>query len=585
MKNNSRQRKLYFDVLKAIAIIAVVLFHLGVCGNGYLGVDVFLVVAGYFTSLSISGRKASWGGYYLFVFSRLFRLWPLLLVAGLVCLILGWWLMLPDDYENLAESVVATNFFGNNILQAITTKNYWDVVNEYKPLMHTWYVGLLMQYYVIFAILIFAVSKYADNKSNNKVLTGFVGSIAFFSLIAYLCLGSTAEKFYYLPFRLFEFCMGSLVFYIQDNFHVKSCNSGAISVAFVTSYFILFALLFLDISLSSSILLISTVLLSGLLLFLMPHVQVSSNSLFSNKYLAIIGASSLSLYVWHQIVFAFTRYSFTGDLFSAKVLLAMLLVIIILSAVSYRYIEKLTENKSSWTITLILLLATTSGALYVYKEAGVVRDVPELEVFRSHSHRGMWKEYVDKGYKYDKNFPNSNKIKILVIGNSFGRDMVNIIEESEIANKVDVSYSETKSYNDKKKRFQKADIVFLSTLGLNNELIEEVSQLCTNPKTKFYIVGEKNFGESNGQIYRQRYKKDYHNLTISMENGYAERNRYYKSLHPNNYIDMISIAQQPDGKVKVFTDDGKFISQDCRHLTRAGAKWYANKIDWKAFID
>ena len=46
-------RNRYFDVLKAIAIIAVVLYHLGICEYGYLGVDIFLVVAGYFASQSI----------------------------------------------------------------------------------------------------------------------------------------------------------------------------------------------------------------------------------------------------------------------------------------------------------------------------------------------------------------------------------------------------------------------------------------------------------------------------------------------------------------------------------------------------
>ena len=42
-----------FDVLKAIAIIAVVLYHMGICEFGYLGVDIFLVIAGYFTSKSV----------------------------------------------------------------------------------------------------------------------------------------------------------------------------------------------------------------------------------------------------------------------------------------------------------------------------------------------------------------------------------------------------------------------------------------------------------------------------------------------------------------------------------------------------
>ena len=46
-------RNRYIDVLKGVAIIAVVLYHLGVCTYGYLGVDIFLVIAGYFTTQSI----------------------------------------------------------------------------------------------------------------------------------------------------------------------------------------------------------------------------------------------------------------------------------------------------------------------------------------------------------------------------------------------------------------------------------------------------------------------------------------------------------------------------------------------------
>lgn len=43
-------RNRYFDVLKAIAIIAVVLYHLGTCEYGYLGVNIFLVIAGFYVS-------------------------------------------------------------------------------------------------------------------------------------------------------------------------------------------------------------------------------------------------------------------------------------------------------------------------------------------------------------------------------------------------------------------------------------------------------------------------------------------------------------------------------------------------------
>lgn len=59
MRNN------YYDVLKAIAIIAVVLYHFGVCEFGYLGVDIFLVVAGFFTSLSVDKQIDMVGGAFL----------------------------------------------------------------------------------------------------------------------------------------------------------------------------------------------------------------------------------------------------------------------------------------------------------------------------------------------------------------------------------------------------------------------------------------------------------------------------------------------------------------------------------------
>lgn len=46
----------YIDVLKAVAIIAVVLYHAGLMTYGYLGVDLFLVIAGFLTTKSICSK-------------------------------------------------------------------------------------------------------------------------------------------------------------------------------------------------------------------------------------------------------------------------------------------------------------------------------------------------------------------------------------------------------------------------------------------------------------------------------------------------------------------------------------------------
>lgn len=56
----------YIDVLKVIAIIAVVLYHTGLMTYGYLGVDLFLVIAGYLTTKSLTSKmmlagRTAWG--------------------------------------------------------------------------------------------------------------------------------------------------------------------------------------------------------------------------------------------------------------------------------------------------------------------------------------------------------------------------------------------------------------------------------------------------------------------------------------------------------------------------------------------
>ena len=178
----------YIDVLKAFAIIAVVLYHTGFMTYGYLGVDLFLVISGYLTTRSLYSKVLAKNQFFCisyvgFEISRIIRLLPPLLVAGAFCMALGYLVMLPDDYENLSESVIATNGFANNILAAITTKDYWDVSNEFKPLMHTWYVGVVMQFYLVYPVLFFLAK--LDKKNSKGTLLTMIVTLAVVSLLFY----------------------------------------------------------------------------------------------------------------------------------------------------------------------------------------------------------------------------------------------------------------------------------------------------------------------------------------------------------------------------------------------------------------
>ena len=130
MNNNIKYRK-DIDGLRAIAVLSVIFFHLGYLPNGYLGVDIFFTISGYLITKIVYAEsvenKFSITQFYL---RRIRRIIPLVLFTSSIAVLIGFFVMLPDDFENLCQSLIATNFFGNNILQLITTGNYWDIVNN-----------------------------------------------------------------------------------------------------------------------------------------------------------------------------------------------------------------------------------------------------------------------------------------------------------------------------------------------------------------------------------------------------------------------------------------------------------------------
>lgn len=145
----------------------------------------------------------------------------------------------------------------------------------------------------------------------------------------------------------------------------------------------------------------------------MSRVEIAQGKIFANKWLATIGAASFSIFVWHQVVLAGFRYSFTNNLTEVIPLFAFVAITGVLSFVSYKYVEQMKNTKRALGFIALLLVLTTVGSLYIYANAGVVRDVPELEVVKGKVHRGMWAEYCDRGYKYDKEFTDDARLKWL----------------------------------------------------------------------------------------------------------------------------------------------------------------------------
>ena len=291
------------DGLRAIAIIAVLIFHFFHFPNGYLGVDIFFVISGYLiTSIiynELNQNKFSLINFYL---RRIRRLFPLVLFFSLTSLLLGIGVMLPDDLENLAQSVIATNFFSNNILQAITTRNYWDIVNEYKPLMHTWSLAIEEQFYLLYPFFFLLIR----NKSRN-IAIGLLCLITIMSLTMFLSPFKEYEKFYFLPFRFFEITAGGIVALVLNNKVVKHDFNLILIVLIV-------AIMCFDFSfLPSEVLLLLTVVITSFLLATSNSDSKIASWILENRYITFIGKISFSLYMWHHFLLAFAKYFIVSE--------------------------------------------------------------------------------------------------------------------------------------------------------------------------------------------------------------------------------------------------------------------------------
>ncbi|MCM1048284.1 MAG: hypothetical protein NC433_07660 [Clostridiales bacterium] len=293
---------------------------------------------------------------------------------------------------------------------------------------------------------------------------------------------------------------------------------------------------------------------------------------------------SYSIYIWHQIIIAFYRYCINGNVGVIGYVVCILLTLLI-GAFSYFAIEKrmsvIFKKKTALLLCICLSVLVAGSGLYVYLKAGVMRDVPELNVSASDIHRGMHSEYNARVYAMDTEFSDDDRIKILAVGDSFVRDWCNVLMESDVAERIDISYVYGSSIDESfAGRISKADYIFVNGSTVCENKIPECIINNMKNEAELWGVGTKCFGVSNGNIYNRRYREDYFQLTAPYDDVKEQYNKELE-LCGEHYIDFINPVLQENGEVRVFTDTGKFISQDCRHLTQAGAQYYAKILNFE----
>ena len=110
-------RRTDIDTLRAIAVTAVIIFHLDphFFPNGYLGVDLFFVISGYLITQSIlKSYKSNSFSFAQFYFNRIKRILPVLLVVLFFCFFFGLFFLLTSDLKKFAESLISSLGFISN---------------------------------------------------------------------------------------------------------------------------------------------------------------------------------------------------------------------------------------------------------------------------------------------------------------------------------------------------------------------------------------------------------------------------------------------------------------------------------------
>jgi len=567
------------DGLRAIAVLSVILFHLGFLPNGYLGVDIFFAISGYLiTKIVYDEAIENRFSIVNFYMRRTRRIIPLIFFTSLIALIVGVIVMLPEDLKNLSETVAATNLFVNNICMLVTSGDYWDIANEFKPMMHTWSLGVEEQFYIIFPV-IFLIC----NGKRSKFILPILIILTLVSFSLFCFSSDEPSKFYLIQYRFFELSCGGLGAILFKN---KTINSKY--TVFLTV--LVFVLLAINIPLNADLKLLLILFTTIALLVVGGDTNKISLFLTQNKVALHIGKISFSLYMWHQIVLAFTRYFVLEkiDIFSSIVLF---IIILLLSWFSYYFIEQpFRDKKRIKTKPLLLLLSgffiiIIASSIFLYFNGGVTRNVPELSLYTSDKaarRQNIHVAYNSRINELNKGFSNNNTLKVFVIGNSRARDFSNLLIESNIHN-LEISYVQyIDTCKDFQERLDKSNLIFFT--NFKKAEYEKIKSEYKLEKEKVWgVILLNRFGTSNGIFYNSTDHNYFQQRTEINQNTLEEISNLEKYWGDRS-INIIAPAIDKNNTVPVFTPNGKFISPDCIHLTQPGAKYYAEKVNIKNIL-
>lgn len=325
------------DGLRALAVVPVVLYHIGVPGfaGGFVGVDIFFVISGYLIcgmiDADLRNGKFSLGNFYK---RRMLRILPALFVMFLATTILAYVFFLPVELQDYSKSLASAIGSVSNVYFAATS-GYFDAPAETKPLLHTWSLGVEEQFYLLTPLFMLFAWRFLPRQA--RALFALVAALSFAA--AYVVnLRNPTFAFYLTPFRAWELALGAL---LAIKFIPAPKTETGRTICGIAGLVLLLGVVVLGSPAAPLLLMTSFASISAVMVIASSEAGLSvAGRLLAIRPLVFIGLISYSLYLWHWplIVFQRTDALFFNEL-SGLTRAALIAAMIGIAWLSWRFVE------------------------------------------------------------------------------------------------------------------------------------------------------------------------------------------------------------------------------------------------------
>ena len=342
------------DGLRAIAVTAVVLYHLGISWipGGFLGVDLFFVISGYVITRLIldSINQSSALDLRAFYAARLRRIYPAFIFM-VICTIIFIGVWAPEAIKRFLSDLPYALTGSINWLLVARHQDYFEAIGRPPLLQHTWSLAVELQFYLIWPIILLTVLKYFGKKNIARIalLIAIISGVTLF-LVSLQLDQSNAQQVSHIYFGTDTHSLGLFlgsalaVSWIPQNLSAdieKRAQDVVDAIGVVGLLGLIAVFLFID-ETNAGLYRIAFPLagiFGCLVIISLVHPASRFAPLISSAPFRWIGQRSYGIYIWHWVIFQVTRPSvdLTGQ--SWALYLARVLLVLALADISLRWVE------------------------------------------------------------------------------------------------------------------------------------------------------------------------------------------------------------------------------------------------------